>query len=143
MPIKYRGFTLIELMVTVLIIGILASIAVPSYRNYVLRAQRTDATAALLRIQTAQEKYFLQNNTYATQLTGGPPGLNLSNTSANGKYDLTIRPGAGVSFTAQATPAAGNGQTDDTKCATFTVDQSGTRTALDSGGADHTLECWR
>jgi type IV pilus assembly protein PilE len=140
-----RGFTLIELMITILVIGVLAAIAIPSYRSYLLRAQRSDATAALLRIATSQEKYFLQYNTYATQLTGAPPaGLNLVATSDHGKYNLAIQGGAGVNgFTAQATPAAGGGQTDDTKCVTFTVNQSGVRTALDSGGADNTQECWR
>ena len=63
---RERGVTLLELMAVIVIIGILASIAIPSYRTYLLRAQRTDATAALLRAAAAQEKCYLQNNRYAT-----------------------------------------------------------------------------
>jgi type IV pilus assembly protein PilE len=54
---RERGVTLLELMAVVVIIGILASIAIPSYRSYLLRAQRTGGTAALLRIAAAQEKF--------------------------------------------------------------------------------------
>ena len=56
MPNGSRGFSLVELMMVIVIIAILASVAVPGYRDYVQRAQRVDATAALLRIAAAQEK---------------------------------------------------------------------------------------
>jgi len=64
-PGRQRGMTLMEIIVVVVIVGLLAAIAVPSYRQYVIRTQRTDATVALLRLATAQEKFYLQNNTYA------------------------------------------------------------------------------
>ena len=69
-----RGVTLIELLTVVVIVAILASIAVPSYRNYLIRAQRTDATTALLRIQSGMEKYLVQNGKYTTDVdsAGGP-----------------------------------------------------------------------
>ena len=60
-----RGFTLIEAMVVVVIIAIMASIGIPSYRQYMMRAQRADGTGALLRMASAQEKFYLQNNRYA------------------------------------------------------------------------------
>src|SRR5205823_3769710 len=72
-PHRMRGMTLIELMVVVAIVAILASLAVGSYRRYVLRANRTDATSALLRIQVGEEKYFLQNNAYTINATAQPP----------------------------------------------------------------------
>src|SRR5437763_2903936 len=88
-PHRMRGMTLIELMVVVAIVAILASLAVGSYRRYVLRANRTDATSALLRIQVAQEKYFLQNNTYTTDVTDLPPtGLGVASPTTNGFYTL-------------------------------------------------------
>src|SRR2546429_5200969 len=59
---RMRGMTLIELMVVLVIVAILSTLAVGSYRRYVLRANRTDATSALLRIQVAEEKFFLQRS---------------------------------------------------------------------------------
>ena len=110
-----------------------------------LRAQRAEATASLLRIADGAGEILPANNTYAAQLVGAAPaGLGLPTTSDNRKYDLAIQAGAGPNgFIAQATAAAGQGQTDDTKCVLFTINNSGVRQALDSGGADKTLECWR
>lgn len=139
---KLRGFTLVELMITVVVISILASIAIPSYRNYVMRSQRSEATTALLRLQAAQEKFFLQNNTYSANLAGAPPnGLGMSTPTDGGHYNLTIDAGAGVQFTARAT--ATGSQTDDTKCQVFTINESGVRRGLDGSSADQTAECWR
>ena len=77
-----RGFTLIELMIVISIVAILTTIAVTSYRAYVLRATRTEARMALLSIQAAQEKFFLQNNQYAqnvaTAVAAPPAGLGVS-----------------------------------------------------------------
>ena len=73
-----QGFSLIELMIVVLVIAIIASIAVPSYRSYVLRAQRTDATSALLRVRSTQEKFFLQNQRYMTPAELAALALNAS-----------------------------------------------------------------
>ncbi len=148
-PRRTRGVTLIELMIVVVILAIIASIAVPSYRSYLLRAQRSDATAALLRVRTAQEKFFLQNNVYAddAELSVAPPnGLGIDATTEHGHYQLNLetpdpdRPGI-VSFRVTAT--ATGGQTDDGACRTFTVNDQGERTASDSGGTDNTAKCWR
>ena len=77
-----NGVTLIELLTVIVVIGILASIAVPSYRNYLIRAQRTEATTALLNLQAAQEKFYLQNNAYTDQVAAAPPaGLGLMATT--------------------------------------------------------------
>src|SRR6185295_816094 len=142
-----RGVTLIELMTVVVIVAILASIAVPSYRSYLLRAQRTDATTALLRIQSGMEKHLVQYGTYTDDLTGQTKdgGLGLTTVSEQGNYDLKIdldKPKAGF-YTASAKARNDKGQKDDTRCALFTVDYSGLRHAEDSGGADRTTECWR
>jgi type IV pilus assembly protein PilE len=138
-----RGFTLVELMITLVIVAILVSIAVPSYRRYVLRSQRTDATVALTRLQAAQEKYFLQYNSYAPALTPAPPdGLALSDVSDGGYYEIELTPGA-MDYKAKATPRAERGQTDDTRCAVYEIDHNGVKHAKDSGGDDRTSECWR
>lgn len=140
-----RGVTLIELITVMVVIAILASIAIPSYRSYLLRAQRTDATRTLLRVQAAQEKFFVQNNRYANQLAApSPDGLGIPPVSDNGFYDIAIQlPADGVSYTATAAPHPGGGQTDDVKCRVFTVDHNLRKSAHDGAGNDVTRECWR
>ena len=64
------GFTLIELMIVVVIIGVLASIAYPSYQKYTTSTRRTDAQSALLQLANQQERFFTECNYYATTLTG-------------------------------------------------------------------------
>lgn len=136
-----RGFTLIELMITVVVIAILASIAIPSYRTYVQRSTRTEATSALLRIQAQQEKQFLQWNQYATRIdTAAPAGLNMNATTDGGHYDLAVAAAPNAGYTATATPIAS--QASDTKCTSFTIDQAGVRQATGSA-ANPTTECWR
>jgi type IV pilus assembly protein PilE len=122
---------LIELVVVVAIIGILASIAVPSYRNYVLRSQRTDATTALLKLAAAQEKFYLQNNTYTADeaKVGGA-------TSEKGWYTVDITAANANNFAATATPVSGGPQAKDTHCASFSINEVGKRDATYA-------DCWR
>ena len=139
-----KGVTLIELMTVIVVLGILASIAVPSYRRYLLRAQRADASTALLRLQSAQEKFFLQNGTYTEDLTAKPPaGLGLiSSNSERGYYALEVKLSA-TGYNATAKPISGKGQSDDKPCAEFSVSETGIKKAKNSGGDDRTSECWR
>lgn len=139
-PKSGRGFTLIELIITVTIIIILASIAVPSYRNHVKRSNRSDAMAALTRIAAAQEKFYLQNNTYTGSL--GADGLDLEFRADLGeRYDVAITAADRNSFVARAT--AVNHQADDTDCSVFQLDEQGRRYAEDDGSAASTEKCWR
>jgi type IV pilus assembly protein PilE len=143
-----RGVTLIELVVVMIIVGILAAVAIPSYRNYVLRSQRSDAKDALLALATAQEKHYLQCNNYAADIAAAPNcaagRLQGAVTSKNGWYDLDIpTPVSTTAFTATATAVAGGNQAQDLECQVFRVTALGARTADDSGGADNTAECWR
>jgi type IV pilus assembly protein PilE len=143
---RQRGVTLIELLTVMVVIAIIASIAIPSYRRYLLRAQRTDAKTALLQVQTAEEKFLLQNNVYTIDITGLPSagGLGLLNTSEKGFYaiSVTLRNG-GQGYTIQADPVAGAGQTDDTDCARFQLTEDGLHTATNSGSADNSTTCWK
>jgi type IV pilus assembly protein PilE len=141
---RQRGVTLIELMTVVVVISILASIAVPTYRRYLIRAQRSDAMTSLLKVATNEEKFQLQNGAYTTSLTGtGTTGLGMgSATSDRGFYALTVATTT-TGYTATATPVAGGAQASDTTCATFTVNESGVKRAQNSGGTDKTTECWK
>jgi type IV pilus assembly protein PilE len=136
-----RGFTLIELMIVVLVVAVLASIAVPSYRQYVLRSHRTEAKAALLNVAAAQEKFYLQNNTYTTALTAAPPaGLGIAATTSNGYYNIAIGGANAATFSVTAT-ATGT-QTEDTACASFTIDALGVKSAKNKGNGDNSAACW-
>jgi type IV pilus assembly protein PilE len=140
---KMRGVTLVELMIVIAVIGTLAAIAIPSYRRYLLRSQRSEAKIALMSLQTAEEKFYLQNNTYTNNVTAAPPGgLGLQATSETGKYDITVPTiaGDGSSYTAQAAPRSGGGQTDDTQCLTFTITERGVRGVTGPYGSQ---ACWK
>ena len=134
------GFSLVELMITVAIVVIIASIALPSYRNYVLRSHRIDATKSLLAIAGAQEKYYIQNNTYADTL--GEGGLATDDKSENGWYDLSIVAGDVNGFLAQAVVDPDGAQADDTQCQTFSIDAQGRKRATDGESPTDDL-CWR
>jgi type IV pilus assembly protein PilE len=127
-----KGFTLIELMITVAIIGILAAIAYPSYTQYVLRANRAEAEAILMENAQFMERYFTTNNTYAganVPSTVSPKGA--SGTAV--KYDITpATVTTATAFTLTATPA--NSQTADT-CGTLTLSNTGVQSPSTAG-------CW-
>ena len=140
------GVTLIELIVVMIIVGILAAVAIPTYRTYVLRSQRSDAKDALLALATQQEKFYLQCNTYATAIAAatncGAGQLQGTATSKNAWYTLAIVAGNATSYMVSATAAAGENQFQDTACRSFRVTDRGIRTAADDGGADNTADCW-
>ena len=134
---RVRGFSLIELMITVAIVAILAAIALPSYRRYVLQGNRTDAIKALAFYQQALERCYSQNFTYlgcAAVTTTAMP-------SANGYYSIVI-PAATLtasSYVITATPASGSVQSNDAQCTSFSLDNSGTQTSTGTATAQ---KCW-
>jgi len=132
-----RGFTLIELMVTVAIVGIMATIAYPSFTSYTQKSRRADAKAALLAAAQKMEQYRTLSNTYAGATLGGANGI-YPNTSDNGYYTLSfsVAPTQAV-FTIQAAPQ-GAQATD--ACGTFSYDQAGNK--LVSGGTQTASACW-
>ena len=126
-----KGFTLIELMIVVAIIGILSAIAVPSYRDYVLRGYLVDATTALSSLRARMEQHFQDNRSYAN-VTGFPsPCVS----STVGKFSITCTPTA-TTYAATATgtgPAAGF---------IFTIDQQNNQATTASAWSGSTGACW-
>jgi type IV pilus assembly protein PilE len=131
-----RGFSLIELMIVVAIIAIIATFAFPSYRQHVIRSHRTDATSALLRVAADQEKFYIQNNRYASYDELGSP------TTENGWYTLAVAEADAATFTATATVTSGGGQEDDPHCKEFSINAEGQKLATDPADGDSTDQCW-
>jgi type IV pilus assembly protein PilE len=111
-----RGFTLIEILVAIVIVGIVASLAMPAFFESIRKSRRSEAVAALTNLQQAQERRRANEPTYTTDL----PSLGIpSPTTANGMYTLVIDAADAVGYTATAT-AAGK-QTSDDKCTLMRV----------------------
>ncbi len=106
---KTKGFTLIELMITVAIIAILASIAYPSYQDSIRKGKRNDGQAALMDLAGRQEAHYAKNATYTTERTD----LNVSNRSAEGYYTIRIASANATAYDLRATPRAQGGQNQD------------------------------
>jgi type IV pilus assembly protein PilE len=138
---QIQGFTLIEVMVTVAIIAILAMIALPSYKEYVMRSRRADAKAALLKVQLAQEKYRASNTSYSNSLADlgfvADSGVFYS---PDKNYTMAVTGSTATDYTATATPTGA--QTGDS-CGTFAVNKEG-KTASDSiqTTTAKVEECW-
>ena len=126
------GFSLIELMIALAIVGILAAVAYPSYRNYVIRSSRAAAQTELLQLAAQQEKIYLNSNAYAFSVTAAYNGRSdggLGKTTGrtdDRKYTITITPTVGPTqvYTLTATPVAGSTQAAD---GTNTISSDGTR----------------
>ena len=124
---KMRGISLIELLIVIVIIGIMAAIAYPSYRQFVTRAKRTEAKAALLQIAQNQERFYLQNNTYTADMTqlGFPVGAGFITDTDS--YSITVTAADANDFSAVATYQMADAEAG--KCLTFNIDGRGGKTS--------------
>jgi len=130
-----QGFTLIELMIAVAIVGILTAIAYPSYTNYVNRGKRSEGRAALLDTAAKLERFYSDRSRYATANNTFPALTGFSTTTETGKYTLSIATsGTFQTYVLTATPTF-----DDPDCGNFTYTQAGTKGI---SGTSSVAECW-
>ena len=134
------GFTLIEVMVVVVLIALLASLAIPSYQKFIVKARRTEAKELLYSAAQRQQQYFTQMNVYTTDAVNQ---LKVATTSTNGYYTLSIAAGhsgsINSSYSMSATPATGSSQTSDAACGIFTINSLSQRTV---SGSQTSPPCW-
>jgi len=143
------GFTLVELMITLVVATILFAIAIPSYLNQIRESRRTEAKTALLDLAGREETLFSTQNLYSTvPTTVGYTGASFPLVVGSGYYSVSVQvpnpaaPATQPSFLLTATPVAGTSQAKDSACQSFSVDQIGNQTALNSGGGVNSTVCW-
>lgn len=151
---RARGFTLIELMVVVAVVGILAAIAYPSYQTYVLRSNRSEGQALLNEASARMERFYAQNNAYPTTVSG----LNIVNNktasggttvlSSSGYYQLSMAVN-GTGTTAYTnngpyllTAIRSSTQTRDTICGDLTLNEQGVK-GVSNNSSGTAADCWR
>jgi type IV pilus assembly protein PilE len=127
------GVTLMELMIVVVIIGILAAVGYPNYRDFAARAKRTEAKSALLQIATNQERHYLQFNQYSSDMTDLGFAVDPYVTDSD-SYSVTVTGADASNFTAVATFRLGGREAD--KCEFIRIDGRGSKTS------DPYDNCW-
>lgn len=144
---KPNGFTLIELMIVVAIVGILAAIAYPSYQQQVRDSRRGDCAGALAGLANAMERFYTMNNTYVGAAAGGVANGAPANTTYSAQcpvgggtptYNLTIAATA-TNYTVQAAPT-GAQATDS--CGTLTLTSTGVKGVTGASGGKTWQDCW-
>lgn len=153
---RQQGYTLIEILIVVAILGMLAAIAIPSYQNSVLASNRSVAQAALLDLANRQEQFYLDNRTYTTDMAnlGYPAGMVFSNggnsaTALNSNHSLVVSTSRERLYFVQIAAANANvfaiaavpqlSQADDTECGTLSLTSTGVK--AESGTAS-VSDCW-
>ena len=137
--ITAKGFTLIEVMIVIAIIGILVAIAVPSYSAYLKDGRRADAVVMLLEVAGEQERFKAENNSYAANMAslGYGTGTQNSFASPDGHYTVSVSAQTANTYTLTAAPVTGGAQDGDV-CGSFSVTSTGGKSVTGTG-----TKCWK
>lgn len=140
MKSKNNGFTLIELIVVVVIIGLLTTIAVPIYKSQLTKARRSDGKMALLDLASRMERFYIQNQTFATATIGNNSNTDVlaSDLSPEKNYKLSLLEQSATSFLLQATPQGIQAKHDE-ECGSFQLNQQGQKSITGRGSVK---SCW-
>jgi type IV pilus assembly protein PilE len=129
-----RGFSLMELMFAVAVVGILAGIAYPSYQEQLRKTRRSEATSQMLQMAEELHKCFTINVDYRLDPNAdGTPDCAVPNSRDTTHYTITVNPRTATAFTLTATPKPGSAQAGDSKCPSF---------ILTGAGAKSPDSCW-
>jgi type IV pilus assembly protein PilE len=146
------GFTLIEMLITLVVLAILAAVVYPSFMDSIRKGRRSEAVASISAIQQAQERFRANRTSYASSLTNGssdsPPGLGLSATSSSGLYALSLSDVTALNYTVTATAASGKSQASDDNCVRMAMKVESGRLSYGSAGSSGSIDfmdakrCW-
>jgi type IV pilus assembly protein PilE len=137
-----RGVTLMEILVVLLVAGVIVALALPAYRQQMVRVNRSEATTALYEIAAAEERYYLRHGRYVEDIAAPPPrGLGLAGRAGSRHYSMSVAVASdGQTFIASATPTRAGDQDGDGACLAFSLDHRGRRAV---SGSRETTFCWR
>ena len=123
------GFTLIEVVITMVVLAILAAVAIPSYNDSVRKSRRAEAFTAMAAVQQAQERWRANNTAYTTSLAAPDdeeaPGLGISSTTPNNYYELSVPSADGTGYVVTAIAKTGTSQAQDTACRRLSLRMQG------------------
>ena len=121
---KHKGFSLLELMIVITIIGILIAVVLPNYESYIIRSNRSDAIKALVSTAALQEQFYIANQTYATSMSD----LSAEEDTENNHYKLTIVSANAVAYLINANPNASGTSVRQTGDGSLRINSVGRKT---------------